>query len=99
MFVLGNALSMIATLISFLAQIYFFALLGNVICSWVNADPYNPIVRFIRRITDPVLDWIRRFLPPIAGLDFSPFVAMLALQFLVQGFLVSSLHDLALQVR
>jgi YggT family protein len=56
-------------------------------------------VRFIRRITDPVLDWIRRFLPPIAGLDFSPFVAMLALQFIVQGFLVSSLHDLARQIR
>jgi YggT family protein len=99
MFVLGNALSTIATLIGFLAHIYFFALLGNVICSWVNADPYNPIVRFIRRITDPVLDVIRRFLPPIAGLDFSPFVAMLALQFVVQGFLVSTLHDLAIKIQ
>lgn len=99
MFVFGNALSTIASLIATLAQIYVFALLGNVICSWVNADPYNPIVRFIRRITDPVLNLIRRVLPPIAGLDFSAFVAILVIQFGVQGFLVNTLHDLARQMR
>ncbi len=99
MFVLGNALSTVASLIGMLAQIYVFVLIGNVICSWVNADPFNPIVRFVRLITDPLLDRIRRFLPPLGGLDFSAFVAIIVIQFGVQGFLVSTLHDLARQMR
>jgi YggT family protein len=99
MFVAGNALSTIASLIGMLAQIYVFLLIGNVICSWVNADPYNPIVRFVRTVTDPLLDLIRKFLPPLGGLDFSAFVAIVVIQFGIQGFLVSTLHDFARQMR
>lgn len=99
MFVLGNAIQTIAGVISTLAQLYIFALLGNVICSWVNADPYNPIVRFIRQITDPLLNGIRRVLPPLGGLDFSAFVAILVIQFGIQQFLVNTLQDFARQVR
>ena len=57
--------------------------------SWVNPDPNNPIVRFLRAVTDPVLYRVRRALPFVyaGGIDFSPLVVMLAIQF-VQIFVV-----------
>jgi len=99
MFVAGNALMTLAKLVSLLAQIYVFLLIGRVICSWVNADPFNPIVRFIVQATDPLLERLRRVIPPIAGLDFSPLIAILVVQLLIQGFLVNTLHDFALRLR
>jgi YggT family protein len=98
MFVAGNALMALAKLLSLLCQLYVFALIGRVVCTWVNADPYNPIVRFLVQVTDPVLDRLRRVIPPIAGLDFSPLIAILVVQILIQGFLVDTLHDLALRL-
>ena len=98
MFVAGNAVLAIAKAISLLAQLYVFLLIGRVICMWVNADPFNPIVRFVMQATDPVLDRLRRIIPPIAGLDFSPLVAILVVQILIQGFLVDTLRDLALRL-
>lgn len=98
MFVLGNAVGALAMLVSALAQLYVFILIGRVICSWVNADPYNPIVRFIVTVTEPVLGWIRRFVPPVAGLDFAPLIAILVLEFVVRSFLVDTLRDLSLRL-
>ncbi len=98
MFVVGNAVGALATLVSMVAQLYVFVMIGRVICSWVNADPYNPIVRFIMAVTEPVLGWIRRVVPPIAGLDFAPLIAILILQVLVQNFLVDTLRDLSLRL-
>lgn len=99
MFVLGNALMALASLIGTIAQVYVFILIGRVIVSWVGGDPMNPLVRFLMITTDPVLDRIRRFVPPIAGLDFSILVALLLVQIVVQGFLVSSLMDFARTLR
>jgi len=99
MFVLGNALMAVAKLVSSLAQLYVFILIGRVICSWVNADPYNPIVRFIVVATEPVLVRIRRVIPPLAGLDFAPLIAILIVQLVIQGFIASTLADLAFKLR
>lgn len=99
MFVFGNALETIAGLIGAVSQIYVFVLIGHVICSWVNADRSNPIVRFIETLSEPVLVQIRRFVPPIGGLDFSVLVAILIVQFGIQGFLVKSLLDIAHNLR
>jgi YggT family protein len=99
MFVLGNALAAIASLIGTLAQIYVFVLIGHVICSWVNADPMNPIVRFIYILSEPLLVRIRRFIPPLGGLDFSVLIAILLVQIGIQGFLVRTLMDFARQLR
>ena len=89
------AVEQIAALINLVAQLYFFILIGHIICSWVRADPYHPIVRFIWMVTEPVLSRIRRFVPPIAGLDFSVLVAIVILQIGVQGFVVRSLYNFA----
>lgn len=89
------AVEQIAALINLVAQLYFFILIGHIICSWVRADPYHPIVRFIWMVTEPVLSRIRRFVPPIAGLDFSVLVAIVILQIGVQGFVVRALYNFA----
>ncbi|GJM45414.1 MAG: YggT family protein [Gemmatimonadota bacterium] len=99
MFVLGNALMAVTQLIGMIAQIYVFILIGRVIVSWVGGDPMNPLVRFLLVVTDPFLDRIRRFVPPIAGLDFSILIALLLVQIVVQGFLVSTLADFARNLR
>ncbi len=99
MFVLGNALGAVATLLATLAQIYVFVLIGRVIVSWVGGDPMNPIVRFLWIVTEPMLRLIRRYIPPIAGLDFSVLIAILFVQIVIQGFLIGSLTDLAFRLR
>lgn len=69
------ALAKIVELADGLLTIYKYLLLASVIISWVNADPYNPIVNFIYRVTDPLLRRIRRHMPDTGMLDLSPLVA------------------------
>ncbi|MBF0271311.1 MAG: YggT family protein [Magnetococcales bacterium] len=67
----------IGALLNFVLEIYSWLILGRVLLSWVNPDPYNPIVQFLLRATEPVLAPLRRVIPPMAGLDLSPLVALL----------------------
>ena len=96
MFVFTNFLSAVALLVDLLLSAYMWLIIGRVIISWVNADPYNPVVRFLHAATEPVLARLRRLLPFLAmgGIDFSPMVLILAIMFL-QKFLVPTLHQLA----
>ena len=97
MFLVGRLLEALATVIYYVLNIYMWIIIARAVISWVNPDPYNPIVRFLYSITDPVLLAIRRRLPlSFGGIDFSPVLVILAIIFL-QRFLVSSLHDLARQ--
>jgi YggT family protein len=99
MFVFANLLEALATILSMGLRLYFWILIARVVISWVNADPYNPIVRAIVSLTEPVLYRIRRTLPVyFGGIDFSPIVVILAIEFL-QIFLVRSLLQLAGQMR
>jgi YggT family protein len=98
MFVVNNFMSAIAQLIDFLLSAYMWIIIGRAIISWVNADPYNPIVRFLYEATEPVLSRIRRYLPiSFGGIDFSPMILILAIMFL-QSFLVQTLKQLALRM-
>jgi YggT family protein len=86
MILIANILKALATVLeltSGLLTIYKYLLIANVIISWVNADPYNPIVRFIYRVTDPLLNRIRRHMPDTGMLDLSPMVAF-ALIYVIQ---------------
>jgi YggT family protein len=95
MFVLANLIRALAQVLDLLLHLYSIILIVRVIVSWVNADPFNPIVRFLYQATEPVLHRVRRTLPVVyAGIDLSPLVVLLAIFFL-QAFLVSSLYDLA----
>lgn len=99
MFVLGNFLIAIAKVLGVVLTIYMWVIIARAILSWVSPDPYNPIVRFIHNITEPVLYQIRKRLPlNFGGIDFSPIVVLLAIFFL-QQFVVQSLLELALTLR
>jgi YggT family protein len=69
----------VAQLVIELLSIYKYILLGSVVISWVNADPYNPIVRFIHSLTEPLLGRIRQVMPETGRLDLSPLVAFFAI--------------------
>jgi YggT family protein len=99
MFIAGNFLSALAGVLNWVLWAYMWIIIARALVSWVNPDPWNPIVQFLHRATEPVLAPIRRWLPTWRwGIDFSPLVAILAI-YLVQGFVVSSLRDLAWRMR
>jgi YggT family protein len=96
MFVAQNFMMAVAQLIDFVLTVYMWVIIGRAVVSWVNADPYNPIVRFLYEATEPLLGRIRRALPiSMGGIDFSPMILILAIMFL-QSFLVPTLKHLAM---
>jgi YggT family protein len=98
MFAVGNLIAAFASILDLALTIYMWVIIARALLSWVNPDPYNPIVRFLYNITEPVLDWVRRRLPVVfGGLDLSPLLVLLAIVFL-QRFLVATLIDLARRV-
>ena len=94
MFMFGNFIKAIADLLNFVLSAYIWIVIARAVISWVNADPYNPVVRFLHQVTDPVLNRIRRFLPAMGGFELSPMVLIFAIIFL-QSFLVPTLRQLA----
>jgi YggT family protein len=99
MFVAANLLLGMAKVLDMLLWFYMWVLIARIVISWVNADPYNPIVRAIVSVTEPLLYRIRRSLPVYGGgIDFSPLVVFAGIYFL-QIFLVQSLVDLAMRLR
>ena len=99
MFVFANLLTGLAAVIGTLLTVYTWILIARAVISWVSPDPYNPIVRFLYNVTEPVLYRVRRLVPSVfGGIDLSPLILILALQFL-QIFLVGSLRDLAITLR
>ena len=98
MFIAGNVLEGIATILDTVLWLYMWVLIIRVLISWVNPDPYNPIVQFLQRVTDPVLYQIRKRLGMATmGFDFSPIIVILIIIF-VQIAVVGSLKDFALRM-
>ena len=99
MFVIANFINALAYILDFSLTIYMYILIARAILSWVNPDPYNPVVVFLYRVTEPVLRPVRRWLPfRNVGIDFSP-VIVIAIIIFLQAFVVHSLHDLALRLK
>ncbi len=97
MFVLGNLVITIAQLVSIILTALYWLILIRALISWVSPDPYNPIVRFLYQVTEPILEPIRRFLP-VSGMDFSCLVAFLAI-FVLRSFLVQTLFDIGSRLK
>ena len=98
MFVLQQFFIALANVVNFVLWAYMWIIIIRALLSWVNPDPYNPIVRFLSRVTEPVLRPIRDRLPTWrTGLDLSPLIVLLIIYFL-QQFLVSVLHEIARMV-
>jgi YggT family protein len=95
MFVLANLFEAVAVVLDFGLTIYMWVIIAGAVLSWVNPDPYNPIVRFINTATEPVLYQIRKRLPVnFGGIDISPIVVLMVIMFL-QAFVVNTLRGLA----
>ena len=95
MFLIANLLVAVAQILDYVLWAYAWILLGRVVISYINADPNNPLIRFLHSATEPVLARLRAKLPLASGgFDFSPIAVWLAVMFL-QRFLVRSLYDLA----
>ncbi|MDZ7697600.1 MAG: YggT family protein [Deltaproteobacteria bacterium] len=95
MFVIGNFLGAVAKIIDIALTLYMWIIIARAVISWVNPDPFNPIVRFLTNVTEPVLYQIRRRLPlNFGGMDFTPILVILAIIF-IQSFLVTSLAQMA----
>ena len=91
MYVAGYFLMAVANVLNFVLLAFMWIVIARAILSWVNPDPYNPIVRFIHNVTEPVLYQIRTKLPiNFGGIDLSPILVILAVYFL-RVFVVKSL--------
>lgn len=100
MFVLANFLVATAHILDIVFTILYWLILIRALVSWVNADPYNPLVQFLYKTTEPILEPIRRILPLgfKSGIDISPVIAFFAIMFL-KSFLIRTLLDIALRIR
>jgi YggT family protein len=101
MFVLGNVVLGVARVLDLFLTVYFWVMLGRAIISWVNADPRNPIVRFLVMATEPPMRMIRRLLPTSLRyfpLDIS-FLILLGIIYFLQVALVGSLVELGMRLR
>ncbi|MDP8259845.1 MAG: YggT family protein [Candidatus Gygaella obscura] len=100
MFIIANLLKALAQVADILLSIFYWLILIRALISWVNPDPHNPVVQFLYKTTEPVLEPIRRKLPLTVkfGIDISPIIAFLAILFL-KSFLVRTLVDLSFKIK
>ena len=98
MIALRHLLIALATIVDLVLNIYMWLIIARALLSWVNPDPYNPIVRFLYAVTEPVLYPIRRRIPMnFGGMDFSPMIVIFIIMFL-DNFLVPSLSGMAMRL-
>ena len=98
MYMIGYFLMAVAKVIDIVLIFFMWVVVARAILSWVSPDPYNPIVRFIHNVTEPVLRPIRMKLPVnFGGLDLSPIIVFLGIIFL-RTFVVSSLQRLSMSL-
>jgi len=99
MFIIVNLLDAVALVIHYLLTIYLWLIIIRALLSWVNPDPYNPIVSFLYQVTEPVLYRIRRYLPFRGiGVDLSPIIVFIIIIFL-DRFVVGTLQDIVLRLK
>ena len=95
MFVLSNFVVALARIIDIVLTLYMWLIIARALISWVNADPYNKIVIFLYKATEPVLRLVRRIIPfRNIGIDLSPMIVVLVIIFL-QYFLVETIIQFA----
>ncbi len=93
--ILSNFLQALAVVIDFGLTLFMWVVIAQAVLSWVNPDPFNPIVRFVNQVTEPVLRQIRMRIPTVyGGIDLSPIIVILAIVFF-KRFVVMSLIDIA----
>jgi YggT family protein len=96
MFVMNNFIIKLVSFINFLLTAYMWMVVGRAVISWVNADPFNPVVRFLYEVTEPVLSRIRRWVPISGGgIDFSPMILIFIIIFFQSVLLPTLVEQIA----
>ena len=98
MFVFGNLFHAVAYILDAVLTVYMWVIIISALLSWVSPDPYNPIVRMLYSVTEPVLRPIRRKLGSSMGIDISPMIVIFAIMF-IKYFIVATLFDVASRMR
>ena len=100
MFLIGNVLSAVATILHKVLELYSLVVVVAVLVQWVRPDPFNPIVQCLRAVTEPAFDWVRRRVPfaVVGMLDLSPMMVLMIMWF-IQLAVIPSLFDLAARWR
>ena len=95
MFIIANLLVAAAQVLDIILSGYLLILIARVVVSWINADPYHPLVRFLYNVTEPILEKVRQTVPVVvSGFDLSPIIVWIGIVF-AKRFLVQSLYDMA----
>ena len=97
MFVVGNTLLGLATVLDYALSFYSWIIIARALISWVNPDPWNPIVQFLTRAPEPILAPIRRRIGLGMGMDLSPLIVLAAIWFM-QIAVVQSIKDIAVRM-
>ncbi|MEE8343562.1 MAG: YggT family protein, partial [Gammaproteobacteria bacterium] len=82
----------LAELLSLALNVFLFSILIQVILSWVNPGAYNPVSSILYSLNEPLLAPVRKFLPPMGGIDLSPMVAIIGIQVVKMMLLPPLLH-------
>ncbi len=99
MFIIANLILAIANILDIVLSIYMWVVIIAALITWVNPDPYNPIVRFLHTVTEPVFGLIRRLIGFRLGpIDISPMVVILGIIF-VRKFLIGSLIEIGYKMK
>jgi YggT family protein len=99
MFIAGNFITALAEVIGIVLNFYMWVIIIRALISWVNPDPYNPVVQLLYKVTEPILNPIRRLVPARSiGIDLSPLIVILIIIFL-RSFLVATLFKLAQRIQ
>ena len=93
--IIATLLEAIAQILHMVINLYIWVIIISALITWVNPDPYNPIVQMLRRLTEPAYSLVKRYIPTvIGGIDLSPIIIILGLQFF-DLFIVKILFNLA----
>ncbi len=99
MFIVANLVEIIARILDIGLTLYMWIVIIRALLSWVSPDPYNPIVRFLYRATEPVLRPVRRLVPMgNIGIDISPVIVIVVI-YLLQNFVVRSMVEFAYRLK
>jgi YggT family protein len=97
--ILGNFISGLAQVLDMALSLYMWLIIIRALSSWLSPDPYNPIFQFLIRVTEPVLSFIRRYLPARVGMmDLSPIIAIFAIVF-IKAAVVQNIYVIARSLR
>jgi len=95
---LGSLIIILCNLLNIFLTVYSFIVIITALMSWINPNPYNPVVRFLYKITEPLLRPIRRVISLRLPVDISPLILLLII-YIIQNFLIVRLIELGYKIK